>query len=189
MSGRPFTYPEQGATLRPYPEAMTDRWPQGYRLALRKEELETADPLAGFQRLADGLLNWDLHRGAGLAVAPGTARAAPGVEMASGLGLWRLRYYAPCRVVWAAEPQLEDGVPVRGQRAGFGYGTLPGHPVRGEEGFYAELDDEGRLYFRVAAYSLPANRALAAGNAIGIGVQRLITQRYFAAAYRLASGS
>lgn len=192
MSGsrRAFTYPDTGSTERPYPAPMTDRWPAGYRLVLRKEELAVPDPSAGFLRLAEGLLDWDLHRGAGLHVRRGTPRAAPGVEMASGVGLWRVRYYAPCRVLWATEAALDDGgAPVRGQRAGFGYGTLPGHPECGEEGFYAELDEENRLFFRVAAYSRPANRLIAAADPVNVRVQAFYTNRYFSSAYRLASGS
>ena len=191
MSGSTgFTYAEQGLTERPYPAPMTDRWPAGYRLALRKEELQVADPQAGFLSLTNGLLDWDLHRRAGLYVRPGTPRAAAGVDMASGVGLLRLRYYAPCRVIWAAEAMLDDGgVPVRGQRSGFGYGTLRGHPERGEEGFYAELDEDGRLYFRIAAYSRPGNRLVGAANAVNVRIQQFYTNRYFSAAYRLASGS
>lgn len=192
MSGRhrELTYPDPGATERPYPAPMTDRWPAGYRLVLRKEELEVADPPAAFVRLANGVLDWELHRRAGLRVAPRTPRAAPGVDMASGVGLGRLRYYAPCRVLWAAEPVLDGaGGGIPGQRAGFGYGTLPGHPESGEEGFYAELDEEGRLYFRVAAYSRPANALVGAANAVNVRFQQYYTNRYFTAAYRLASGS
>ncbi|KAD4059557.1 DUF1990 family protein [Arthrobacter yangruifuii] len=185
-----FTYAEQGQTERPYPAPMTDRWPDGYRLVLRKEELKVDEARAGFLRLASGLLDWDLHRRAGLAVAPGTPRAAPGVEMASGVGFRRLRYWAPCRVIWAAEAVLDDaGAPVPGQRSGFGYGTLPGHPECGEEGFYAELDEDGGLYFRIAAYSRPGNRLVAAANPVNVRVQQFYTTRYFAAAYALASGS
>ena len=187
---RALTYADPGYTERPYPVPMTDRWPAGYRLVLRKEELEVRDPQAAFRRLVDGVLDWDLHRGAGLRVARGTPRAAAGVVMASGVGLGPVRYYAPCRVLWATETVLDDGgAPVPGQRAGFGYGTLPGHPESGEEGFYAELDEEGRLFFRVAAYSRPANRLVAAADAVNVRVQRFFTNRYFASAYRLASGS
>ena len=187
---RELTYPDTGRTERPYPTPMTDRWPEGYRLVLRKQELDVADTGAGFLRLAGGLLDWDVHRGAGLRVPPGTPRAAPGVDMASGVGLWNIRYYAPCRVLWSAEPVTDDaGAAVRGQRAGFGYGTLPGHPESGEEGFYAELDDEGRLYFRVAAYSRPANALVGAANAVNVRIQQFYTNRYFSAAYRVASGS
>lgn len=187
---RQLSYSESGYTRRPYPQPLTHRWPEGYRLVLRRERLEVPDPAAGYLRLANGILSWDLHRRSGLRVAAGTPRAAPGVEMASGVGVGPLRYYAPCRVLWAEEPALDDGgVPVPGQRAGFGYGTLRGHPEQGEEGFYAELDGDGRLIFRLAAYSRPANRLIAAGDFANRAVQQFITRRYLAAAYKLASGT
>lgn len=187
---RDLSYPDPGHTRRPYPQPLTFRWPRGYRLELRREKLAVPDPAAGFLRLANGILDWDLHRLAGLRVAAATPRAAAGVEMSSGVGLGPLRYYAPCRVLWAEEPAVDDdGAPVPGQRSGFGYGTLKGHPEQGEEGFYAELDGDGKLVFRVAAYSRPANRMIAAGDAANRAVQRLITRRYLSAAYRLASGS
>lgn len=187
---RQLTYPDAGYTRRPYPRPLTDHWPEGYRLLLRREKLDVPDPAAGFLRLANGVLDWDLHRRAGLRVAAGTPRAAVGVEMASGVGAGPLRYYAPCRVLWAEEPELDaSGDPLPGQRAGFGYGTLTGHPERGEEGFYVELDGEGKLIFRVAAYSRPANRVIAAGDAANRAVQAFFTRRYLAAAYTLASGS
>ena len=185
-----LSYPDPGYTRRPYPQPLTHRWPEGYRLVLRREKLAVPDPAAGFLRLANGILGWDLHRRSGLRVAASTPRAAPGVVVSSGVGLGPLRYYAPCRVLWAEEPALDDGgIPVPGQRAGFGYGTLKGHPEQGEEGFYAELDGDGKLIFRVAAYSRPANRLIAAGDFANRAVQQFITRRYLAAAYRLASGS
>ncbi|MCC9197552.1 DUF1990 domain-containing protein [Arthrobacter sp. zg-Y820] len=187
---RDLSYPDAGHTRRPYPQPLTQRWPDGYRLELRRERLDVPDPAAGFLRLANGILDWDLHRRAGLRVAAATPRAAPGVEMSSGVGVGPLRYYAPCRVLWSEEPEVDDdGAPIPGQRAGFGYGTLKGHPEQGEEGFYAELDGEGKLIFRVAAYSRPANRVLAAGDFANRGVQRFFTRRYLAAAYKLSSGS
>jgi uncharacterized protein (UPF0548 family) len=41
-------------------------------------------------------------------------------------------------------------------QAGFGYGTLPGHPVRGEEAFGVRIVD-GRVCFSVTAFSRPAS--------------------------------
>ncbi|MEB7446895.1 DUF1990 family protein [Arthrobacter koreensis] len=185
----PLTYPDPGFTERTYPAPLEAGWPEGYRLVLRSELMDVPDPAAAFLRLADGVLDWDLHRGSGLRVAADTPRAAAGVEMASGVGLGPLRWHAPCRVLWAAEPVLDGGVPVAGQRAGFGYGTLRGHPEAGEEGFYAELTSDGQLFFRVAAYSRPANWLVAAGGPANRWTQELITRRYFRAARRLAGGS
>lgn len=188
MSGRELTYADAGFTERPYPRPLEGGWPEGYRLVLRSELIDVPDPAAGFLRLADGVLGWALHRGSGLRVAASTPRAAAGVEMASGVGVGPLRWYAPCRVLWSTEPVLDGGVPVRGQRAGFGYGTLRGHPVAGEEGFYVELSPDGQLFFRVAAYSRPANRFMALGSPVSRWTQQLITRRYVRAARRLAAG-
>jgi len=188
VSGRELTYTDAGFTERPYPRPLEGGWPEGYRLVLRSELIDVPDAAAGFLRLADGLLGWDLHRGSRLRVAASTRRAAAGVEMASGVGIGPLRWQAPCRVLWSAEPVLEGGVPVPGQRAGFGYGTLRGHPEAGEEGFYAELTSEGQLFFRVAAYSRPANWFVAAGGPANRWTQELITRRYFRTARRLAVG-
>jgi len=39
--------------------------------------------------------------------------------------------------------------------AGFGYETLEGHPLSGEEAFLLETDDEGRLWFVNRSISRP----------------------------------
>ena len=188
MNGALLTYPDAGFTERPSSQPLEGGWPDGYRLLLRSARIEVPDPAAGFLRLAEGVLGWDLHRGSGLRVAASTPRAAAGVEMASGVGFGPLRWQAPCRVLWSAEPVLQGGVPVPGQRAGFGYGTLRGHPEAGEEGFYAELTPDGELFFRVAAYSRPANWLVAAGGPANRWTQELITRRYFRTARRLGAG-
>ena len=73
-------------------------------------------------------------------------RAAPGVRAASALGVAPMLLSGPCEVVWAVH---------EADLAGFGYGTLPGHPVSGEEAFMVHRVD-GRVWFRVIAFSRPA---------------------------------
>ncbi|BCB90192.1 hypothetical protein Psuf_075050 [Phytohabitans suffuscus] len=62
-------------------------------------------------------------------------------------GLGPFRMHAPCAVVWAEEGE---------RRAGFGYGTLAGHPLRGEEAFVVTLDPDGTVWLDVVAFSRPA---------------------------------
>ena len=186
---RKLTYPDPGRTERPYPLPLEGGWPPRYRLMLREERVRVPDPGLGFLRLADGVLGWDLHRGSGLRVDPGTSRARPGLEMSSGVGIGPLRWHAPCQVLWSTEPVLDGaGRPVPGQRAGFGYGTLRGHPEAGEEGFYVEYSEDGQLFFRVAAFSRPANLLIAVGGPLNRATQEMFTRRYFRAARRLALG-
>ena len=74
------------------------------------------------------------------------------------------------------------------QRAGFGYGTLPGHPVRGEEAFEVELDAAGRVFLKITAFSRPSNWFYAAGRALTGRAQRHVTSRYIGSAHELAAG-
>jgi uncharacterized protein (UPF0548 family) len=39
---------------------------------------------------------------------------------------------------------------------GFAYGTLPGHPERGEEAFLIEQEEDGSVWFTVKAFSRPS---------------------------------
>jgi len=132
-----LTYDEVGATE-------TGTLPRGYhhlryRVAIGRDVLAPA---------AEAVLTFRMHRAAGVRITASADRAAPGVEVVTGLGVGPLRLSAPCRVVWAVN---EPG------RAGFGYGTLPGHPMRGEEAFEVVQGDDGTTWFTVTAFSLPAS--------------------------------
>jgi uncharacterized protein (UPF0548 family) len=106
-----------------------------------------------FAPAAEALLTWRMHRAAGVRVDASADRAAPGVEVTTGLGAGPLRLWAPCRVVWSVEEPA---------RAGFGYGTLPGHPARGEESFLVTQDADGTTWFTVTAFSVPAGALMRA---------------------------
>jgi uncharacterized protein (UPF0548 family) len=88
-----------------------------------------------------------LHRRAGLKVVASTPRADVNAVVLVGVRLGPIWVLAPCRVVWAIQQP---------QRCGFAYGTLDGHPERGEEAFLVELDDAGTVWLAVTAFSRPA---------------------------------
>jgi len=182
-----FTYEERGATDRPYPDSFEGGWPAGYTVMVESHEIATGDPSAAFIALTEGILAWELHRGAGLTMDSDVGRAAPGVRVVSGFGVGPARIKAPCRVLWSRAPQLDGtGGAVPGQRGGFGYGTLPGHPVRGEEGFYAELTVDNRLLFICSAYSVPASLVFRLAAPVTRLTQRYVLARYVKAARALA---
>ncbi|WP_049581015.1 DUF1990 family protein, partial [Streptomyces sp. SBT349] len=132
-----FTYRDVGATRRP-----EDLPPPGYRLMRLRKRVGRGD--ADLAAAGDAVVRWRMHRAAGLRVEAEEAEAAPGVAVRVGFGLGPLRLWAPCRVVWTVR---EDG------RVGFGYGTLPGHPVRGEEAFLVERAADGTVWLTVTAFS------------------------------------
>nr|WP_281255516.1 DUF1990 domain-containing protein [Arthrobacter rhombi] len=180
--GRPgdLTYADYGLTEQGHA-------PAGYRTVRRR--LRVGNGEAAYRRLADGILDWDLHRGAGLTVPKDTPRATPGVRVVSGMGIGPLRVPAPCRVLWSSEPDSATTPDAGERRAGFGYGTLKGHPVAGEESFTAVLDREGTVWFEVLAYSRPANWLMRAATPVTQRTQELVTRAYFRAARELATSS
>ncbi|GIG86858.1 DUF1990 family protein [Plantactinospora endophytica] len=132
-----LTYAEVGATR-------TGALPAGYRHLRYRAAL----PSDGFTRAGEAVLSWQMHRAMGVRIEASAPRAEPGGTVTAGLGLGRLRLAAPCEVVWTVRDE---------RRAGFGYGTLPGHPMRGEEAFLVEVADDGRVWFTVTAFSRPAS--------------------------------
>jgi uncharacterized protein (UPF0548 family) len=160
-----LTYGEVGATR-------TGPLPSGYRHLRYRTSLGRLDLAAA----GDAILDWRLHRAAGVRIEATAPRAAEGVTVVSGLGVGPLRLRAPCRVVWA----VADG-----SRAGFGYGTLPGHPARGEEAFLVERDDRGEVWFGVTAFSRPAGVLMTAAGPFAVAFQHLYARHLAATLRRL----
>ena len=134
---RMLTYAEVGAT-RGGP------LPPGYA-HLR---VPTRLPEGSFAAAAEAVLTWRMHRAAGVAIRASADRAAPGVRLHCGLGVGPAKLWAPCEVVWAVS---------EADRAGFAYGTLPGHPECGEEAFLVTREPDGTVRLTVTAFSRPAS--------------------------------
>lgn len=148
MPQAPLNYPGVGATQR---DAV--HWPAGFRRLSVRTRLGHGED--DFAAAAGAVADWGLHRAAGVRVETDARRAAPGAEVVVGLGVGALRLRAPCRVVWAVAGK---------RRSGWAYGTLPGHPVRGEEAFVVTRDEEDTVWLDVLAFSRPVGRpAVAAG--------------------------
>lgn len=167
-----FTYVEVGAT------SDSDALPSGYRhLRLRRR---VGHGQRSFAAVADAVLTWNVHRRAGLRVTTSALRAAEGVDVTARVGLGPLGLRVPCRVVWA----FHDA-----RRAGFAYGTLPGHPESGEESFVVELDDHDDVWFTVVAFSRPARWYAKLGGPLTRLAQDVATRRYVAAARKAATAA
>jgi uncharacterized protein (UPF0548 family) len=162
-----FTYPEVGATRDGGP------LPAGYHHVRVRQRI--GHGRAAFDAVVDGVVTFDLHRSIGLRVATSQPRAAAGVRVTSTLaGLLRI----PCEVVWVLD---ED------RRGGYAYGTLAGHPERGEESFVAELDEHEDVWFTVTAFSRAAAWYARLGGPLTRHAQAIATRRYVTAARRIAT--
>src|SRR5262245_57485179 len=102
-------------------------------------------------------MTFRMHRATGVRVAATAESAAPGVEVVVRLGVGPLRIAAPCRIVWTVSDP---------SRIGFGYGTLPGHPERGEESFVVHRDADGQVWLTVTAFSRPGRWYTAAAGPV-----------------------
>jgi uncharacterized protein (UPF0548 family) len=170
-----LNYPGIGSTEHGMP-------PEGFPCLVTQAYL--GDGLALYRRVAQGILTWQLQKRSGLRFRTDSDVVVPGARVVSGFGVGPFRINAPCEVVWVRRPVPGDGP----QSAGFGYGTLPGHPVRGEEAFEVEVDAQGRVFLKITAFSRPSNWFYAAGGALAGRAQRHVTSRYIGSAHELAAG-
>ena len=138
LADLPLTYEEVGATAGP-------TLPKGYRHD--RVSAEVGRGAGTWARAQEALRTWQAHRRAQATIYPGSAVIAAGTEVVATVRLGPLFVIAPCRVVYVtAEPD----------RVGFAYGTLPGHPERGQEAFHLTRSDDGTVRFEIVAFSQPA---------------------------------
>jgi uncharacterized protein (UPF0548 family) len=143
--------------------------PAGYRHADDCLVLGTGDPT--FERAVLGLRDWRAHRGTGITVVPDAAPIAVGTTVALALPLLGVHTLAACRIV-----AVVDDV----TRFGFAYGTLTGHPERGEEAFVVERDGD-IVRFRISAFSREADVLARLGAPVARLIQGRVTRAYLTA--------
>ncbi|WP_327372895.1 DUF1990 domain-containing protein [Streptomyces sp. NBC_01216] len=165
-----FNYPETGATGG-------GRLPAGYhhlhhvaRIGRGRDAFETAGA---------AVTTWRMHRASGARVHSEAVRARPGVRVVISAGAGPVRFTAPCEVVWTAYEET---------RTGFAYGTLTGHPERGEESFVVDLHPDGSVWFTVTAFSRPAAWYTRLAGPLVPVLQRAYARRLGRALERIAAG-
>ncbi|MCF2530070.1 DUF1990 family protein [Yinghuangia soli] len=168
MATARLTYTEIGATLG---SAM----PPGYHHVERRVCVGSGE--RAFRALAEGIMRWEIQRGAGLEVRAAADRAAVDVDITCVTRVGPVRVPVPCRVVAVVDEAA---------RAGFAYGTLPGHPERGEEAFLAEMGADGEVWFVVRAFSRPGPWWAKLGAPVAKMMQKRVTDQYVRAGQRLA---
>lgn len=154
-----LTYHDVGATQ--------GALPRGYHHLRRSQLLGTGAD--AFAAAASAVLTWQVQLRAGLRVTASEAVAEPGAVVLLSAAAWPLQLRAPCRVVYTV---------TEARRHGFAYGTLPGHPERGEEAFVVEQHDDGNVVFAITAFSRPATASARAAGPLGLLIQRYLTRRY-----------
>lgn len=159
LSSAELTYDHVGATR--------GALPPGYHHVRRSRVIGSGSD--SFAAAASALMAWQVHLRSGLRVTASAAVAEPGAVVLLGAGAGALQLRAPCRVVYTL---------AEARRRGFAYGTLTGHPERGEEAFVVEQQEDGSVVFTITAFSRPAAAAARAAGPLGGLIQRYITWRY-----------
>jgi uncharacterized protein (UPF0548 family) len=161
----PYSYPEVGATR--------GEFPGGYHSDHYAIDLDVGGgPASGaFARGVEGLRRWQVQRGAGARVVPADAEVVAGQTILVALSFPLMTLVAPCRVVYLTDEP---------NRFGYAYGTLAGHPERGEESFHVVRTEAGTR-FEISAFSRPAHPLARAGAPAGRYLQRRVTNRYLRA--------
>lgn len=148
-----------------------DQLPRGYRhLEL---QVDAGKGRQRYEQLAEQLLTWQIHARAGLLLQVSDEHVRQGSVLIATLALGPFKINTRCRVVYVVSDE---------RRTGFAYGTLVGHPERGEERFQVELSDDDRVIFSLRAFSRNAWLLARLGAPVSNRVQAMVNRRYLAAA-------
>lgn len=164
------TYPEIGATR-------AGHLPAAYRHDRYERRLGSRDDV--FEPAVTALRAWHAQIGAGVELFPQGARVDDEdtvVLLIRALGLW---VTLPCRVVYVDEAP---------ERFAFAYGTLPGHPERGEVRFAIERDGAGAFVFRIVSFSCTVDPLARLGSPFTRRLQQRVTERYLDVIATAAAG-
>jgi uncharacterized protein (UPF0548 family) len=158
-----FTYPETGRTR-------DGELPAGYRHVRRDAVVGRGDK--AFARVREGMRDWRIHKLAGMRV---TSSGKPRVGLSFHATL--AFFSVPCEILW-----LRD----ENSCYGYGFGTLAGHPLSGEEAFEVRLSPDGEVRFAVRAFSRRVSWYARLGGPIVAALQDFMTDRFARSARILA---
>jgi uncharacterized protein (UPF0548 family) len=140
-----YSYPHVGATR--------SKPPAGWRI--NHLRLQVGTGRRKFDAVVNALFSWKLLAIDGLQVFPSTSTLDVSTDVAivsRHFGIWSVDF---CRVIYVLRDEPEQDGKVL--RTGFGYGTLPGHVMRGEEIFSLEWHPATQeVWYDIFSFSLPA---------------------------------
>jgi uncharacterized protein (UPF0548 family) len=125
------------------------------------------------------VLRWGVKTRSGFSVESGglsTSGAGFGHPVVAGDRYWLVAHLGPLRI---REPVQVVAVVDKPDRKGFAYGTLAGHPVRGEEAFLVDRRADGSVWLTIRSLTRPASGLWGAGYPVALLAQCLYRRRYF----------
>ena len=122
-----------------------------------------------FDRAKDSLRLWQTHRHVGATLTPNNPPLVTGTVVVVIFHFVPVHVEAPCRIVYVTD---------EANRFGFAYGSLPGHPERGEEAFHVRREADGAVTFDIVVFSRPGDWLVRIGSPVARAVQRRVTKGY-----------
>jgi len=143
LNDRRLTYDVPGVTL------LGEDWRAGLGTGFRTYERSVQIGLgqAKWETSSHEVLRWGVKTRSGFVVI-GDARATAGNRY------WLVAKVGPFRV---EEPAEVIGVVEEANQVGMAYGTLTGHPIRGEEAFLVTRKADGTVWFTLRSVTQPAS--------------------------------
>ena len=130
------------------------------------------------------VVTWGVKRRSGFRVRVTGRQVVPGSDTVSGSDGVEVVHPGDTAVISIGplrEPVLVVYLVDEPRRRGFGYGTLPGHPVSGEESFIVELRDDDSVWLTMRSFSRPGSRGWAVVWPLVRVAQAVFTRRYLRA--------
>jgi uncharacterized protein (UPF0548 family) len=174
LSERALTYDGAGVTLTGGNQQVGSAGFHGYE---RTVLLGHGSSLWAFASAE--ILRWGVKTRSGFSVesdGPSTGGAGLGHPVVAGDRWWLIAHLGPLRI---HEPVQVVAVVDKPDRKGFAYGTLAGHPVRGEEAFVVDRRTDGSVWLTIRSLTRPASGLWGAVYPVAVLAQRLYRRRYF----------
>ena len=167
LTQQPLTYPVAalGDTLTQAEP------PKGYRATERRATIGSGRE--AFDRASAATLRWEVKTRAGFHVIRVAAHGAFYSDDPIAKGECAIVRFGPVRETVRVIRVLDDP-----RRKGFAYGTLPEHPLRGEEAFIVEWRDDDAVEIVVRSFSRPSTLAGWIGYPILLLAQKFFVGRY-----------
>ena len=178
-AGRALVERTRDAQLTYAPVGISLGWqpaPEGFRT--RTTERVVGQGSEAFAKVGYALMNWQLHRQAGFQVEPQHDQVREGERVGIVLPLLGIfGVSAICKVV---------AIVAEGDTIGVAYGSLPKHPLQGEESFVLSHRPDDSVVMTVTAVTRPAAWFVKLAGPIAGAKEAKTTQRYLDAAAHFA---
>lgn len=151
--------------------------PAGFHTARAERVIGTG--AEAFAKVGYALMHWELNAGAGFHVQAQHPQVRVGERV--GVVMPLLGLFGVAGVCEVVEVVAEGDV------IGFAYGSLPRHPVQGEESFVLTHQPDDTVSLAITSVSRPAAWFARLAGPIGRAKQKRAMQKYLDAAQRAAS--